>query len=583
MKPTRCSNRPLRRAARCHPLLWPLLALAAAGCANTPTGALPEQPTARSVSDAAVEAPLRHDWLQAAAAALRQGQTRQAQEWLQAGLVRHPRHAQAHLLLAVSHHMDGDDSALDLAQTGYGLARRFAADVFWPPFLAGIAALERQQSGEALALLAEAVAADPNQALGFEALAAAAYLQGEFGLARAAAEQALRLDPRGGHAARSALMASAAIGDRAEVQRRLDAPEANWPAELRLRSAQLLRTSTVAETAPERAPGLPPNPEQVSVDVVLILSDGRSSEGLGINLLDGLRISYGAERISNNTPGTAASITRALRIPDISYSLNIANRSARRYQMVARPSLTAFNGQPSSFFVGEQLVVQTAGVNVAQLERIDVGVKLTVTPSQVREDGAQFRIEADRSFFSDVPGGSFREQLSIFKQSVAATADVRYGETLVLSGLQEQVSDQQSSKVPGLGDVPGPNLLFNHSNQLNRQRSVLVLVTPSQPLGFARAAAAGTAARAAAVQQLIELWDQIVEPATGVTRGAELLRRRFSGRRVAAADVLWPALRDGALLQAVLAHVERTLPPAQAPRANDTRPMLQPVVKDVRS
>ena len=131
--------------------------------------------------------------------------------------------------------------------------------------------------------------------------------------------------------------------------------------------------------------------------------------------------------------------------------------------MTARPSLTAFVGQPSSFFVGEQLVVQTSGVNTAQLERIDVGVRLSVTPSQVRPDGAQFRLEADRSFFSDVPGGTFREQLSIFKQSVSATADVRYGETLVLSGLQEQVFDHQDSKVPGIGDVPGPNLLLNQT------------------------------------------------------------------------------------------------------------------------
>ncbi len=472
-------------------------------------------------------------------------------------------------MLAVAHHLDGDDAALDLAGTGYGLARRFAADVFWPPFLAGVSALQRQHSGEALALLAEAVAADPSQALGLEALAAAAYLNGEFGLAQAAADEALRLTPRSERATRTALMARAAQGDHAAVRERLEHPDARWTPELRRRSAQLLRTANAAGAGPGSGPGrvtdgstadVTPNPDQLSVDVVMILSDGRDARTLGVNLLDGLRISYGAERVSTSTPGTAASITRALRITDLTYSLNIANRSTRRYQMTARPSLTAFVGQPSSFFVGEQLVVQTSGVNTAQLERIDVGVRLSVTPSQVRPDGAQFRLEADRSFFSDVPGGTFREQLSIFKQSVSATADVRYGETLVLSGLQEQVFDHQDSKVPGIGDVPGPNLLLNQTNRRDRQRSVLILVTPSQPLGFAR----GAGARAASVEQLIRLWDQIIAPGTGTGATAEVLRRRFPARMVTPADVAFPDLRDDTVRQTLLDHLERSLPPPVA-------------------
>lgn len=562
------TSRPARRArtARAAGALLALLLIT--GCSTLDTTA-----DGPDTTSAAAPAPAA-DWLATALQALRQGQTRTAQAVLQDGLARHPRSAQGHLMLAVAHHLEGDDTALDLAGTGYGLARRFAADVFWPPFLAGVSALQRQQSAEALSLLAEAVAADPTQPMGLEALAAAAYLQGEFGLAQAAAEQALRLDPGASRAARTALMASAATGDRAAVQQRLSAPGVNWSPDLRRRSAQLLRTATTASNpaagaaTPGTAAESQPHPDQLSVDVVLILSDGRDNRSLGFNLLDGLRISYGFDRISNNTAGTTAAITRTLRVTDLNYSLNIANRSTRRYQMAARPSLTAFVGQPSSFFVGEQLVVQTSGVNTAQLERIDVGVRLSVTPSQVRADGAQFRVEADRSFFSDVPGGTFREQLSIFKQSVSATADVRFGETLVLSGLQEQVLDHQDSKVPGLGDVPGPNLLFNQSNQRNRQRSVLILVTPSQPLGFAR----GTGARAAAVEKLIELWDQVIEPGTGAGATAELLRRRFPARKVTPADVAFPDLRDSAVRQALLERIEQSLPPQPtAPAATGSR------------
>jgi tetratricopeptide (TPR) repeat protein len=567
--PPHPTSRPARRARTGRAASALLALLLITGCSTLDTAA----EGADTASAAATATTPAADWLATALQALRQGQTRTAQAVLQDGLARHPRSAQGHLMLAVAHHLEGDDTALDLAGTGYGLARRFAADVFWPPFLAGVSALQRQQSAEALSLLAEAVAADPTQPLGLEALAAAAYLQGEFGLAKAAADQALRLDPTSARAARTALMARAASGDHDGVQQRLTAPGAHWPADLRRRTAQLLRTAAAANAPAGSAGAAPaaesqPHPDQLSVDVVLILSDGRDNRSLGFNLLDGLRISYGFDRVSNSTAGSTAAITRTLRVTDLNYSLNIANRSTRRYQMAARPSLTAFVGQPSSFFVGEQLVVQTSGVNTAQLERIDVGVRLSVTPSQVRADGAQFRVEADRSFFSDVPGGTFREQLSIFKQSVSATADVRFGETLVLSGLQEQVLDHQDSKVPGLGDVPGPNLLFNQSNQRNRQRSVLILVTPSQPLGFAR----GTGARAAAVEKLVELWDQVIEPGTGAGATAELLRRRFPARKVTPADVAFPDLRDSTVREALLERIEQNLPPPPvAPAARNHR------------
>lgn len=72
-----------------------------------------------------------------------------------------------------------------------------------------------------------------------------------------------------------------------------------------------------------------------------------------------------------------------------------------------------------------------------------------------------------------------------FKQVVNATAEVEFGQTLLLSALSEKVRDAALSKTPGLGDVPGMSVLFNERTALNRTESLLVLVTPMRPTTIA--------------------------------------------------------------------------------------------------
>ena len=537
-------------------------ALWASGCASVGDAESSRTPVTAAAPSALV-----------AVQALRAGQVEAAREAALDWVARDPRAAAGHWLLAVAHHLRGDGADVELAASGYDVAQRHAAHGFWPHYLGGVAALQRQQNLSALDLLAQAVAAEPDNAWGLEAFAAAAYLQGEMPLALAAARRALRLDPHAQAAWRTGLLTLAAVGDEAGLRRWREQRGA-WSEDssLRQRAEQLLRIAlSEGATAPAEAPGgeaadgAPANPpDQVTVDVVLMLADERKSSALGVNLLDSLQIQFGASRETTGTRGQPLStaITRRLRIPEISYSLNIANRGGRRYYMLARPSLTAFSGQPSSFFVGEQLFVQVSGINSAQLEKIDVGVSLKIQPSEVRADGARFKVEADRSFFSDQGVSTFSQQLSTFKQSVSATADVKYGQTLVLSGLSESVNDGSTSGVPVLGDLPGGNLLLNRRTQLERQRSVLILVTPSQPVGLVTP----SAGRSEAVERLARLWDRVIEPEHGLKGLAQRFDKRLSYHRPVVGDVQVRDLRDPRLRAAVLdalgRAVQATHPPA---------------------
>lgn len=535
------------------------LALLAGGCASVPAGRQAAEaplPDRASLESSALQALRGQD-----AARVRV----MAEQWL-AQDMRSPR---AHLLLGAAHQLQGDPSQVDVAGSGFEAATRLGDSGPWPHYLAGVNLLRQQRPAAATDAFARAVLADPSAGWAHEGLATAAYLTGDLGLAMTAAERARELEPASTSAWRVATLATAGNADAAGVDRLLavypgDAAsdERAWVAD---RAGALLRTAAVDASSPaslaDTAPVAPvTSPEQLTVDVTLILGDLRTSRGTGVNLLESLQLQFGRqnqrESVTNAT-GTleTTSVTRLIRIPDITYNLNILNRGKRHYEVIARPSLSAFLGEQSTFFVGEQLNVAVAGTNFAQLERIDVGVGLKITPAEIRADGTRFRVEADRSFFSDQGVGSFSQQLATFRQSVAATADVRFGETLVLSGLSESVSDGAESGVPVLGDIPVLELAFNRKTDQRRQRSVIILVTPSAPAGFATAPRRG-----AATERLLQLWDELIEPKHGLDAITERIGSSRAFSRASAGDVRPRDLHDAGLRQAFLASLGVSTP-----------------------
>lgn len=549
---TETGTRRGRRVAA--PMVAVLAAALAGGCATTQRQAERAGPALDPVA------------LQAQAiAAMRAGDATGARRAAELLLMRDLRAPRSHLLLGAAHQLQDDPAVADLAGSGFASATRFGDAGPWPHYLAGVGLMRQQRHEAAADAFARAVMADPSAAWAFEGLAAAAYLSGDLGLAEAAADRARSLDPQSTGAWRTAVLAAAGRDD-ADGTRQLlvhapDGARAEDRAWVATRANALLRTAAIdADGAVAQDDGdgfaaapVTGAPNQLSVDVTLILGDLRQSKGYGVNLLESLQLQFGKthnrQRVTSDSGDSlTTSITRLIRIPDITYNLNVLNRGNRHYEVIARPSLSAFLGEQSTFFVGEQLNVAVTGVNFAQLERIDVGVGLKITPAEIRSDGARFRVEADRSFFSDQGVGSFSQQLATFRQNVAATADVRFGETLVLSGLSETVSDGNESGVPVVGDVPGLNLLFNRKTDLRRQRSVIILVTPSAPVGLQTGDTTGGAVRA-----LTRLWDTLAQREHGLEALATRIQKRRFFSRASAGDVLARDLRDPQLLEQFLA------------------------------
>ena len=471
--------------------------------------------------------------------AIKNGQFDQAKKLAEEMVLADPKSANAHLLLALTYHSLGDAESLNLASSGYNASRQFAGQDMWPHYLAGVVAMQQQNAQQALEYFSTAALAEPDNAYVFEGLAAAAYASGRLNLAEHAAKRALSLQSGSVIAWRMLALALAAQGNRTQLNALLSQkPELaseeqqHW---LKVRTQNLLRTTSVddyqqvalaeeeeQEARPTKRRGSikPLAAQQLTVDVTLILSDKRNTSRTGVNLLDGLQAVFGYDRTITSTKfretgflesnTSNRTITRGIGIPDVTYNLNIFNRGDRYYDAIARPSLTAFVGETSRFFIGDQLNVNVAGIQSAQIEKINVGVSMKIVPSQITEDGARFQLEVDRSFLSDTNAGTFTQAVGTFKQTVSATADIKFGETLILSGLSESVGDNTESRTPVVGDIPLIKTLFSNKITLKRARSAIILVTPSLPSSIAR-----TVNNLPATTKLLELWDKVIEPSVG--------------------------------------------------------------------
>lgn len=249
-------------------------------------------------------------------------------------------------------------------------------------------------------------------------------------------------------------------------------------------------------------------PRMVLVDVVLVSAQDQVSTSKGVNLLNTLTLQLGSfagnlaafsRAVASTTAGsgpasTTTTITRAVTVPALSYSLNIANANNAVNEVLARPTLAAIEGMPSEFFSGTNLsagVVSASpqgGTTIVPLEK-RFGIKLAVTPTFLSNDRVQLKVEAQRtSLNASVDNPKVAYQIESGEITANANVVMNLGDTLVLSGLSEKSSAQTRDGVPVLQDVPGIQYLFSNKKTNDIQRSVLMLITPRTPGYAARGA-----------------------------------------------------------------------------------------------
>lgn len=274
--------------------------------------------------------------------------------------------------------------------------------------------------------------------------------------------------------------------------------------------------------------------KMVVVDVVILSTEEDNSQSMGINLLDGLKLQFGNPSTltpamsrtvthtiqsttdlvtplnSTSTDSPSTVITRQINIPAVTYSLNIANANAKRNEVLARPTLVALGNQTSNFFSGVDVnaaAVSNGQGSAVQIQK-EVGVKLSVTPEFLPDNLIKLNIAAERTFLA-IPSTSvkFDFRLDTTKTTVNANVVMKFGETLILSGLSERDQSRDRDGVPLLQDIPIVQYLFSSRDSRDYYKSVLILLTPRRAEYTNRAQADVEADRANASPEDLALMD----------------------------------------------------------------------------
>jgi len=457
-----------------------------------------------------------------------------AQKGFNHALKFNPTNAHLHFLNGLTYHLRaaaGDDSQLPFAGIGYRLALQYDPGNYWAAFQLGHIKFGEQNYREAQEAFAYALLFDPDNPLILKALGVASYYAQDLRSALSALRKAETLAPANAGIMYDLGLINAALGrfDRARGYQtlyglskpaganrgaaRLAARITDWKRfHERGDGIILAQSATDILGTEETTPGVSPPasgdsaatdsgqasskfPTRMTlVDVIIIRSEERRATDKGVNLLSGLSATLGGTTFTftdTRTVNFAAANTRTTSFtysPTLSlaatYSLNIFNDNNDHNEVLARPSLIALDGMKSEFFTGAVLHVELTGAagSLGSVQEVPIGIKLEVTPRFLDDSTVQLSVNAARAF---IEGRSaqigFNNFTQITKTTVTANATMKFGDTIIISGLSERETERLDDGVPILRDIPGVQYLFSHQDTLDMTKSVVILMTPRKP------------------------------------------------------------------------------------------------------
>jgi Flp pilus assembly protein TadD len=243
-------------------------------------------------------------------------------------------------------------------------------------------------------------------------------------------------------------------------------------------------------STPEKAEELKKLPGMLVIDAVIIRQKTSVQESRGVNLLKQLQVTFSGNLLDfthNSATGSKSTNTfnntykvnlGSSTSGSITYSLNIANNTDSRTEVLARPSISVVDTETGTFFLGEEVTYTISGDNADSFDK-EVGITFEVTPELL--DSGRVRLEARAEFdtFTTANSGvTFSSVIPTLKNKITSTAILELGQTLVLGGGTQEEKSKNVNATPVLGDVPLLQYLFRESTSVKADTSLIFLITP---------------------------------------------------------------------------------------------------------
>jgi pilus assembly protein CpaC len=166
------------------------------------------------------------------------------------------------------------------------------------------------------------------------------------------------------------------------------------------------------------------------------------------------------------------------------YDLGILVKALKQkgfFQSLAEPNLIAYNGQEASFLAGGEIPVPVVqGVsNAVSIQWKEYGIRLNFKPT-IAGDTIRLKVRPEVSTL-DYPNGlslgGYRIP-ALSTRRAETDVELRDGQSFAIAGLLDNLSQDDSQKIPVLGDLPVIGALFKSKSTRAERTELMVLVTP---------------------------------------------------------------------------------------------------------
>ncbi len=157
-------------------------------------------------------------------------------------------------------------------------------------------------------------------------------------------------------------------------------------------------------------------------------------------------------------------------------------------KLLSNPRIVTTENQEARIHVGtrEAYVTtttttgQTTTTTAEEIEFIDVGIQLLVTPLTINDDGyINMKIRPEVSSVIRTLTTPSKNQIPIVDTSIAEThVLIKDGSTIVIGGLRKDEHTNSDDEVPGIGRVPIVGNLFKRKSKNNELAELVVFITP---------------------------------------------------------------------------------------------------------
>jgi general secretion pathway protein D len=170
----------------------------------------------------------------------------------------------------------------------------------------------------------------------------------------------------------------------------------------------------------------------------------------------------------------------------IPFLLN-ALRDNSDFRILSNPTLWTQDNSEASFNVVEEIPVLksvieggagTARDVIQNIERIEVGIKLKVTPRVSLNGDVTLKINPEVEAILEESSGEMPLTPKIARRAIDTVVTIQDGDTLAISGLIRDNSIKRVRKVPFLGDIPVLGKAFRREIESFQRTNLLVFLTP---------------------------------------------------------------------------------------------------------